>query len=112
MIKISSYCTLHPSEQSGPAFFMNCYQRYLARATIGSKRSVNASSDTNDKNSQVSLKALEMLSRGSLSEKSALAVIGTHQDTYSVVPDVRLKALELVEEGKLSERGLIAVLNV
>jgi len=43
---------------------------------------------------------------GILLEKSALAVIGTHQDTYSVMPDVRLKALELVEEGKLSERGL------
>ena len=53
-----------------------------------------------------------MLSTGSLSEKSALAAIGTHQDAYSVGPDVRLKALELVEQGKLSERGLIAILGV
>jgi|GEM_PF-1441685 len=83
-----------------------------ATATAGSKRSVNASSDTNDKNSQASLKALEMLGRGSLSENSALAAIGTHQDAYSVGPDLRIKALELVEEGKLSERGLIAILGV
>jgi hypothetical protein len=55
---------------------------------------------------------LEMLSRGSLSEKSALAAIGTYQDAYSVGPDVRIKALELVEQGKLSERGLIAILGV
>ena len=68
--------------------------------------------DTNDKNTQASLKALEMLRTGSLSEKSALAAIGTHQDAYSVAPDLRIKALELVEEGKLSERGLIAILGV
>ena len=49
---------------------------------------------------------------GSLTERAALAVIGTHQDAYSVAPDVRIKALELVEEGKLSERGLIEVLGV
>ena len=60
----------------------------------------------------VAFGSLEMLSRGSLSEKSALAVIGTHQDAYSVAPDVRIKALELVEEGKLSERGLVAILGV
>ena len=83
-----------------------------AVAKAGSKRSVNASSDTNDKNAQASLKALEMLGRGTLSEKSALAVIGTDQDAYSVAPDVRLKALELVEEGKLSERGFITILGV
>ena len=53
-----------------------------------------------------------MLRTGSLSEKSALAAIGTHQDAYSVAPDLRIKALELVEEGKLSERGLIAILGV
>ena len=81
-------------------------------AKAGSKRSVNASGETNDKNTQASLKALEMLSRGTLSEKSALAAIGTYQDTYSVAPDVRLKALELVEQGKLSEQGLIAILGV
>ena len=67
---------------------------------------------TNVKNAQASLKALEMLSSGALSEKSALAAIGTHQNAYSVAPDVRIKALELVEEGKLSERGLIAILGV
>jgi hypothetical protein len=76
------------------------------------KRRENTSSDTNDKSTQASLKALEMLSRGALSEKSALAAMGTHQDAYSVGPDVRIKALELVEEGKLSERGLIEVLGV
>ena len=53
-----------------------------------------------------------MLSNGALSEKSALAAIGTHQDAYSVAPDIRLKALELVEQDKLSERGLIAILGV
>ena len=83
-----------------------------AVAKAASKPSVNASSDTNAKSTQASLKALEMLSRGSLSEKSALALIGTDQDAYSVAPDVRIKALELVEEGKLSERGLIEVLGV
>jgi hypothetical protein len=83
-----------------------------AVAKSGLKSSVNTSSDTNDKNTQASLKALEMLGMGSLSEKSALAAIGTHQGSYSVAPDVRIKALELVEEGKLSERGLIAILGV
>ena len=53
-----------------------------------------------------------MLDRGLLTEGAALAVIGTHQDAYSVAPDIRIKALELVEEGKLSERGLIEVLGV
>ena len=53
-----------------------------------------------------------MLGRGSLSEKSALAAMGTHQDAYSVAPDIRLKALELVEQDKLSERGLTAILGV
>ena len=81
-------------------------------AKSGSEHSVNTSGDTNDKNTQASLKALEMLSSGALSEKSALAAIGTHQNAYSVAPDIRLKALELVEEGKLSERGLIEVLGV
>ena len=41
---------------------------------------------------------LEMLSSGALSEKSALAAIGTHQNAYSVAPDIRIKALELVED--------------
>jgi hypothetical protein len=83
-----------------------------AVAKSGLKPSANSSSDTNDKSTQVSLKALDMLSSGALSEKSALAAIGTHQNAYSVAPDVRIKALELVEEGKLSERGLIEVLGV
>ena len=83
-----------------------------AVAKVGSKRSETTSDDQNHKNTQASLKALEMLGRGSLSERSALAVIGIHQDAYSVAPDARIKALELVEEGKLSERGLIEVLGV
>ena len=86
--------------------------KVTAVAKSGLKPSVNTSGDTNDKNTQASLKALEMLSSGALSEKSALAAIGTHQDAYSVAPDIRIKALELVEEGKLSERGLIEVLGV
>ena len=53
-----------------------------------------------------------MLGRGVLSEKSALAAIGTREDTYSVGPDLRIKALELVEQDKLSERGLTAILGV
>jgi hypothetical protein len=84
----------------------------IAVAKSGSKRSEATSDEENVKNAQASLKALEMLSRGSLSEKSALAAIGTYQDAYSVGPDVRIKALELVEQGKLSERGLIAILGV
>jgi hypothetical protein len=83
-----------------------------AVAKSGLKSSVKTSSDTNDKNTQASLKALELLGRGALSEKSALAAIGTYHGSYSVAPDVRIKALELVEEGKLSERGLIAILGV
>ena len=83
-----------------------------AAAKAGSKRSVNASDEENDKNTQASLKALEMLGRGALSEKSALAAMRTREDTYSVGPDLRIKALELVEQGKLSERGLIAILGV
>ena len=53
-----------------------------------------------------------MLSNGALSEKSALAAIGTHQDAYSVAHDIRLKTLKLVEQDKLSERGLTAILGV
>jgi hypothetical protein len=86
--------------------------KVTAVAKSGSKRSEATSDEENVKNAQASLKALEMLSRGSLSEKSALAAIGTYQDAYSVGPDVRIKALELVEQGKLSERGLIAILGV
>ena len=47
-----------------------------------------------------------------LTEKAVLAVIGTHEENYSVAPDIRLKALELVEQDKLSERGLTAILGV
>jgi len=50
--------------------------------------------------------------KGLLTERAALAVIGTHQDAYSVAPDIRLKALELVEQDKLSERGLTAILGI
>ena len=86
--------------------------KVTAVAKSGSKRSEATSDEENVKNAQASLKALEMLSRGSLSEKSALAAMGTHQDAYSVAPDIRLKALELVEQDKLSERGLTAILGV
>ena len=34
MIKISSYYTLNPSEQFGPAFFINWYQKYLASSIL------------------------------------------------------------------------------
>ena len=64
-----------------------------------------------NKNMEASLKALDMLDKGLLSERAALAVIGTHEESYTVAPDVRIKALELVEKGKLSERGLVAILG-
>ena len=87
--------------------------KVTAVAKSGSKRSEATSDErTTSRTTQASLKALEMLSRGSLSEKSALAAIGTHQNAYSVAPDIRLKALELVEQDKLSERGLTAILGV
>jgi len=86
--------------------------KVTAVAKSGSKPSVNTSGDTNHKKTQVSRKALEMLSNGALSEKSALAAIGTHQDAYSVAPDIRLKTLKLVEQDTLSERGLTAILGV
>ena len=53
-----------------------------------------------------------MLDKGLLTEKATLAVIGTHEESYTVAPDVRIKALELVEAEKLSERGLVAILGV
>jgi hypothetical protein len=65
-----------------------------------------------DKKTEASLKALEMLEKGLLTEKAVLAVIGTHEENHSVAPDIRLKALELVEQDKLSERGLTAILGV
>ena len=87
--------------------------KFTAVAKSGSKHSVNTNGDANTtRTRKASLKALEMLSRGSLSEKSALAAIGTHQDAYSVAPAICLKAPELVEQDKLSERGLTAILGV
>ena len=66
-----------------------------------------------DKKTEASLKALDMLEKGLLTEKAVLAVIGTHEESYySLRRDVRIKALELVEQDKLSERGLIAILGV
>jgi len=53
-----------------------------------------------------------MLDKGLLIEKATLAVIGTHEERYTVAPDVRIKALELVEAKKLSERGLVAILGL
>ena len=41
--------------------------------------------------------------------KATLAVIGTHEESYTVASDVRVKALELIETEKLSERGLVAI---
>jgi hypothetical protein len=68
--------------------------------------------EPSDKKMQASLKALDMLEKELLTEKVALAVIGTHEQSYSVAPDVRIKALELVEAGKLSEWGLVGILGV
>ena len=65
-----------------------------------------------DKKTEASLKALDMLEKGLLTEKASLVVIRTNEDNYSVAPEVRIKALELVERGKLSERGLVAILGV
>jgi ATP phosphoribosyltransferase regulatory subunit HisZ len=65
-----------------------------------------------DKKTEASLKALDMLEKGLLTEKAVLAVIGTHEENHSVAPDIRLKALELVEQDKLPERGLTAILGV
>ena len=81
-------------------------------AKSGFKRSDATSDEENVKNAQASSEGTGYAQQGALSEKSALAAIGTHQNAYSVAPDVRIKALELVEEGKLSERGLIAILGV
>jgi hypothetical protein len=80
--------------------------------TKGTEPARSAENQSNDKTTEASLKALDMLDRGLLTERAALAVIGTHQDAYTVAPDVRIKALELVEQDKLSERGLTAILGV
>ena len=65
-----------------------------------------------DKKTEASFRTLDMLEKGLLTEKVVLAVIGTHEDSYTVAPDVRIKALELVEAKKLSKRGLVAILGV
>ena len=57
--------------------------KVTAVAKSGSKPS-GKSEQENDKNTQASLKALEMLSSGALSEKSALAAIG-HIKTPTVL---------------------------
>jgi hypothetical protein len=80
--------------------------------TTGSEPKPSAENQSSDKKMEASLKALDMLEKGLLTERAALAVIGTHEESYTVAPDVRIKALELVEYGKLSERGLVAILGV
>jgi hypothetical protein len=80
--------------------------------TKGSEPTPSADNQSSDKKTQASLKALDMLEKGLLTERATLAVIGTHEESYTVAPDVRIKALELVETEKLSERGLVAILGV
>ena len=80
--------------------------------TTGVERASAQENSSIDKKTEASLKALDMLEKGLLTEKAALAVVGTHEEAYSVPPDVRIKSLELVEHGKLSERGLVAILGV
>jgi hypothetical protein len=82
------------------------------KITKGSEPALSAENQSSDKKTEASLKALDMLDKGLLTERAALAVIGTHEESYTVAPDVRIKALELVEQDKLSERGLIAILGV
>ena len=80
--------------------------------TKGSEPTLSAENQSSDKKTLASLKALDMLEKGLLTERAALAVIATHEESYKVAPDIRIKALELVENGKLSERGLVAILGV
>ena len=80
--------------------------------TTGSERASAQENSSIDKKTEASLKALDMLNKGLLTEKAALAVIGTHDESYTVTPDVRIKALELVEVQKLSERGLVSILGL
>ena len=80
--------------------------------TKGTERTLSAENQSSDKKTEASLKALDMLDKGLLTERAVLAVIGTHEESYTVAPNVRIKALELVEQDKLSERGLIAILGV
>jgi hypothetical protein len=80
--------------------------------TKGSEPTHSADKQSSDKKTEASLKALDMLKKGLLTEKAALAVIGTYEENYTGTPDVRIKALELVEAKKLSERGLVAILGV
>ena len=87
-------------------------EEQLEEDTKGSERTLSAENQSSDKKTEASLKALDMLDRGLLTERAVLAVIGTHEESYTVAPNVRIKALELVEQDKLSERGLIAILGV
>ncbi|WRQ44861.1 hypothetical protein SPH72_09225 [Rhodobacterales bacterium FZCC0083] len=87
-------------------------EEQLEEDTKGSERTLSAENQSNDKTTEASLKALDMLDRGLLTERAVLALIGTHEESYTVAPNVRIKALELVEQDKLSERGLIAILGV
>jgi hypothetical protein len=87
-------------------------EEQLEEDTKGSERTLSAENQSSDKKTLASLKALDMLEKGLLTERAALAVIGTHEESYTVAPNVRIKALELVEQDKLSERGLIAILGV
>ena len=78
----------------------------------GSEPTPSVDDKSNDKKMEASLKALDMLGKGLLTERAVLAVIGTHEESYAVAPDVRIRALELVEAKKLSERGLVAILGL
>ena len=80
--------------------------------TTGVERASAQENSSIDKKTEASLKALDMLEKGLLTEKATLAVIGTHEESYTVAPDVRIRALELIEAEKLSERGLVAILGV
>ena len=80
--------------------------------TTGVEPVPSVDNQSSDKKTEASLKALDMLDKGLLTERAVLAVIWTHEESYTVAPNVRIKALELVEQDKLSERGLIAILGV
>ena len=87
-------------------------EEQLEETITGLETAPSAENQSIDKKTLASLKALDMLEKGLLTEKVALAVIGTHEESYNVAADVRIKALELVEAEKLSERGLVAILGV
>ena len=87
-------------------------EEQLGETTTGVERASAQENLSIDKKTEASLKALDMLEKGVLTERAALAVIATHEESYTVAPDVRIKALELVEAGKLSERALVAILGL